>query len=292
MSGDEDEWIPGETAITCCPSGFGASNSDGRCRLELKEIWTNTPCVAGSAAAETATLTAQATSRPYAQMLRLRYQESDLTQPLPGGGSSGLSTGSKAAIGVVVPIVVISLVLGVLFFWRRRKQQKNKQDSKPVQIDENQDYQKAELDATGNHQPETGLITIGTELLPQTEHYPQPAVADRVELEDRQVFGSDVHNTHAFELTGQTSEYMLAELPTVRDNQSSAIIPETRSTSNPPSQPLTVAVPIKFSQNESSVKGFGMNEAEAHHPTSSDHNGDRENSDEQRLAQLQGSKPS
>lgn len=40
----------------------------------------------------------------------------------PCGGGGGLSTGAKAAIGVVVPVVVLSLIgLGVWWWYKKRK---------------------------------------------------------------------------------------------------------------------------------------------------------------------------
>ena len=37
-------------------------------------------------------------------------------------GSGGLSTGAKAAIGVVIPVVVLGALAGFFFWWRRRRQ--------------------------------------------------------------------------------------------------------------------------------------------------------------------------
>lgn len=42
----------------------------------------------------------------------------------PAESSSGLSTGAKAAIGVVIPVVVIIAAVAFFFLYRRRKQQK------------------------------------------------------------------------------------------------------------------------------------------------------------------------
>ena len=38
----------------------------------------------------------------------------------PKSTSGGLSTGAKAAIGVVVPVAVIAILVGIFFFWRRK----------------------------------------------------------------------------------------------------------------------------------------------------------------------------
>lgn len=51
--------------------------------------------------------------------------------------SSGLSTGGKTAIAVVIPLVVVALlVLGALFFWRKRKQRKNNEDERRKEVEE------------------------------------------------------------------------------------------------------------------------------------------------------------
>lgn len=67
---------------------------------------------------------------------KCQWQSSDRSTPTPtasetgpssnnapsnsSSGSGGLSTGAKAAIGVVVPVAVIALLLGIFFFWRRK----------------------------------------------------------------------------------------------------------------------------------------------------------------------------
>ena len=132
------EWIAGETAITCCPKGFEDWNGAGNCRWSGTVFLTNTPCTSGGSAAETGKVSGQSTSSTrtttqlYAKELRLRYQQSDLTQLLrdePTGnlnsntthGDESLSNGAKAAIGTVVPVVVIGLVIGFFLIRRRRK---------------------------------------------------------------------------------------------------------------------------------------------------------------------------
>lgn len=75
-----------------------------------------------------------------APMIELRFQSSDLpvsTSATPTSSldtpqtdstkgknepkSEGLSTGAKAAIGVCVPVFVLALFAGAVFFWRRRR---------------------------------------------------------------------------------------------------------------------------------------------------------------------------
>ncbi len=51
--------------------------------------------------------------------------------------TSGLSTGGKTAIAVVIPVVVVALlVLGALFFWRKRKQRKSNEDERRKEVEE------------------------------------------------------------------------------------------------------------------------------------------------------------
>lgn len=139
-----DQWVPGETALTCCPSGFEGDGRGG-CRVGSSGTFPVVQC--GDADAEEnenrvytagawpATATASITA------LHLRYQASDIgsasatgSSPLstgesgaPGGGSGGsggLSTGAKAAIGTVIPLVFIVGALAFFLLWRRRKQKK------------------------------------------------------------------------------------------------------------------------------------------------------------------------
>lgn len=51
--------------------------------------------------------------------------------------TSGLSTGGKTAIAVVIPVVVVALlVLGGIFFWRKRKQRKSNEDERRKEVEE------------------------------------------------------------------------------------------------------------------------------------------------------------
>lgn len=137
------EWIAGKTAITCCLTGFEKRNSGGNCRWDGTNFLTNTPCTSGGSAAETGEVSRQSTSTttwPYANELRLRYQQSDLTQSLPGAPAGDcslngtcrgedLSVGEKAAIGAVVPVAIIGLVAGILLIWKRRQRQPHAETS-------------------------------------------------------------------------------------------------------------------------------------------------------------------
>jgi hypothetical protein len=159
------EWISGETAITCCPSGFGGWDASGRCRWEGSTTYSNTPCMSGNSAVKTATLSTQSTtSRPtlFASKLRLRYQQSDLTQPPQGtpngpndtNENGGLSIGAKAAIGAVVPIVIITLVIGLLVFRQRRNRRQSSERPEVKTSTNTMLPSKAELDANTSEQPQ------------------------------------------------------------------------------------------------------------------------------------------
>lgn len=143
-----DEWIHGETAITCCPGNFGAYNSEGRCRIDSRQSWTKVHCNADGPSTETGILTANGANRPYAPQLVLRYQQSDLGQPLVQPTSSGLSLSAKIVIGVVIPVVVIALIVGGLFLFRRRKKQRRRLGAVEKSQSNTEGYRKAELEAT------------------------------------------------------------------------------------------------------------------------------------------------
>lgn len=141
-----DQWVSGETALTCCPSGFEGDGRGG-CRVGSSGTFPVVQC--GDADAEendNRVYTAgqwPATATPSITALHLRYQASDSgsasatgtgasasntggpsASGTGGGSGGGLSTGAKAAIGAVVPFVFILGALALLIFWRRRKHKK------------------------------------------------------------------------------------------------------------------------------------------------------------------------
>ncbi|KAF2035391.1 hypothetical protein EK21DRAFT_84462 [Setomelanomma holmii] len=138
------DWVSGETGLTCCPPGF---EGDGRGGCKVGSSGTMNMVKCGEADAEEnsnavytagawpASVTASITP------LLLRYQASDVgSASATGSGSSSsstgvsgtsgnrgngdLSTGAKVAIGVVVPLVFIVGALAFFLLWRRRKQKK------------------------------------------------------------------------------------------------------------------------------------------------------------------------
>ncbi|KAH7389476.1 hypothetical protein DE146DRAFT_619652 [Phaeosphaeria sp. MPI-PUGE-AT-0046c] len=134
-----DQWVSGETGLTCCPPGF---EGDGRGGCKAGGSGTVNVVQCGEADAEEnenrvftagqwpTSVTAAVTP------LQLRYRASDVGSASAspgstggvgsGGGSSGdgLSTGAKAAIGTVVPLVFIIGALAFVLLWRRRRQKK------------------------------------------------------------------------------------------------------------------------------------------------------------------------
>ncbi|KAH4309905.1 hypothetical protein HBH98_183900 [Parastagonospora nodorum] len=140
-----DQWVSGETGLSCCPPGFEGDGRGG-CRVGTTGSFPILEC--GEADAEEnenkvytagqwpASATASITP------LQLRYQASDIgsasasgnspantgSGPSNGSGSrgngGGLSTGAKAAIGTVIPLVFIIGALAFALLYRRRKQKK------------------------------------------------------------------------------------------------------------------------------------------------------------------------
>ncbi|KAH8730246.1 hypothetical protein GQ44DRAFT_701070 [Phaeosphaeriaceae sp. PMI808] len=68
-----------------------------------------------------------------------RPTSSDPTQlqGAPKDNQSGLSTGGKTAIAVVIPVVVVALlVIGAILFWRKRKQRKSSAEDRKNEMEE------------------------------------------------------------------------------------------------------------------------------------------------------------
>ncbi|KAF1921725.1 hypothetical protein BDU57DRAFT_59849 [Ampelomyces quisqualis] len=138
-----DQWVSGETALTCCPPGF-EGDARGGCRVGSSGTYPVIQC--GEADAEennNFVYTAgqfPASATPSITALQIRYQASDTgsaSAPASspsnsgsgssndtGGGGGGLSTGAKAAIGTIIPLVFIISALAFGLLWRTRKQKK------------------------------------------------------------------------------------------------------------------------------------------------------------------------
>jgi hypothetical protein len=140
-----DQWTKGETALTCCPSGFEGDGRGG-CKVGASGTYPVVQC--GEADAEennNQIYTAgqwPATATASIAALQLRYQASDVgsasasNSPTNSGGSTnnnnnnnnngngGLSIAAKAAIGTIVPLVFLLGAFAFALLYRRRKQKK------------------------------------------------------------------------------------------------------------------------------------------------------------------------
>lgn len=136
--------VAGETALSCCPNGF-EDGGRGMCKPASTGTFAVVEC--GEADAEEnesrtyagASWPARATVSVPALQLRFRAEDTrdasstttETASGTPSGTSSsggksggGLSTGAKAAIGVVVPLVFILLALAIFLLWQRRRRNK------------------------------------------------------------------------------------------------------------------------------------------------------------------------
>lgn len=140
-----DQWIAAETGLTCCPVDF-AGDGRGGCTPGSSGVFPVVRC--GDADAEENERGAftgmawPATVTPSINALQMRYRATDVVSadvmttgaqtPYNSAGSSigtdgrrtGLSSGAKAAIGTVIPVVFIIGTLAFLLLWRRNKQKK------------------------------------------------------------------------------------------------------------------------------------------------------------------------
>lgn len=135
-----EQWVIGETALTCCPPDFEGDGRGG-CRVGNSGTWPVVQC--GEADAEenkNLVYTAgqvPASVTPSITALQIRYQASDIgsasASPSSSGvgssggggeGGGGLSIGAKAAIGTIIPLVFIIGAFAFALLWRRRRQKK------------------------------------------------------------------------------------------------------------------------------------------------------------------------
>ncbi|KAK3303442.1 uncharacterized protein B0T15DRAFT_275165 [Chaetomium strumarium] len=104
------------TAQVTAPGGINAYGV--RMVYQSTDLYTSTSTSSSSSASDTTDTAAPSTTASPGDPPAISGSASSSAD-----SSSGLSTGAKAAIGVVIPLVVIgALILGLLF-WRRRKQQ-------------------------------------------------------------------------------------------------------------------------------------------------------------------------
>ncbi|PNY29725.1 Uncharacterized protein TCAP_00361 [Tolypocladium capitatum] len=144
--------VASQTTVTCCPT----FNSDITLSCAppgpRSGIWSTLFCTWMPAPSQDTTLPVTTSSNGITSTemrdfpspaginafgVRMVYQRTDLTsattsatdstssadpQSTSGSASSsGLSTGARAAIGVVVPLVVLAILAGALLWWRRRR---------------------------------------------------------------------------------------------------------------------------------------------------------------------------
>lgn len=155
-----EQSVDGETALSCCPNGF-EDGGGGVCKPASTGTFAIVEC--GDADEE------ENESRTYSgarwpadatvsvPALQLRFQSSDLgsasatgtsTSTSTGtssgtnkptgtganeGGAGGMSTGTKAAIGTVIPIALLAIALAAFLLWRRRRSRAiARQNEKPI----------------------------------------------------------------------------------------------------------------------------------------------------------------
>jgi hypothetical protein len=150
------------TTVTCCPVREDVTLSCVPNPLTLKDVWSTLFCtwiapsstelavtLSNNGVTSTSVATFESPGGLNALGIRMVYQSSDLSSFTPTktpasntatttsapssttsspstssatSSPSGLSTGAKVAIGVVIPLVVLAVIAGLFFWWRRRSQ--------------------------------------------------------------------------------------------------------------------------------------------------------------------------
>jgi MYXO-CTERM domain-containing protein len=198
-SGADDQWIDGETALSCCPSGF-VGDKTGACSPGTSGTWPIMQC--GEADAEEnelRTYTAgswPATATAQVPALQLRFQATDTggapaatssSASTNGNGTSGLSTGAKAALGTTIPLVFLLGALAFFLLWRRRRRNARSLASVAHAAEEEHLYPKPRLplDTTTTAYAHPQLSTVPGTALPAHETPEWNVEMDAVEAERR-----------------------------------------------------------------------------------------------------------
>jgi len=150
--------VRGDLTLSCVPNDRSLSLAwkDKFCTWsagDKKTVLLVTTERSGTTSTRAVTMTGKAGVNAYG--LRMVYQESDLPKSTTAGETSatrtgeagaatetggddsagsggGLSTGAKAAIGVVIPLVAIAILVGAFFFIRRRRRARDGPNELPA----------------------------------------------------------------------------------------------------------------------------------------------------------------
>ena len=96
-------------------------------------LWQNTDIQVVSLLGETTTSSISTTTSSSSQASNIMPTATSTTSSSsPSSIPSGISTGAKAAIGFTIPISLLALVLGILFFVRRRARTRNPHHELPA----------------------------------------------------------------------------------------------------------------------------------------------------------------
>ncbi|KAI4156072.1 MAG: hypothetical protein LQ341_000047 [Variospora aurantia] len=133
------DYTPTYTEVSC-PTSIGAWSVRQAATLPTIDnlVITTKPAASSPVAADiSATQIVAAASSPTA---------------IPNNTSSGissLSTGTKAAIGVAVPLVVVALVVVAFFLWRWRRRRRNKEAAAAAAADKGPEYSQVSQNSQG-----------------------------------------------------------------------------------------------------------------------------------------------
>lgn len=148
--------------VATCSDGQRGFATDLRVPYTITE--TSTSTLTSTAESLVVSTTLLGTYEVYAPLIDIRWQASD--KP-----ASGLSTGGKAAIGVVVPVAVVAMVVGAFFLWRKRRKVPREKGGLPELPGGGRD--KIELDGNVVHELEDERVTqeMGSKSTPWHERH-------------------------------------------------------------------------------------------------------------------------